>query len=248
TLRACLDRIGGGVEITTESRVPKGSGLGTSSILGACLIAALRRACGLPFPAPVLFEDVLRLEQMLTTGGGWQDQVGGVVPGVKLVTSRPGVPQRLTVEPVPLPPAVSGELHARLVLVYVGHRRLAKNILRIVMGRYLARDPEVVHILGRIQEIAREMRADLMAGDLDRFGARMREHWELNKRLDPNSTNRHVEAVLSAAEPFAAGFKMVGAGGGGFAEIVARSPEDAARIAEATTRAGGVVYPWSLAT
>ncbi|MBI5397015.1 MAG: hypothetical protein HZA91_17090 [Verrucomicrobia bacterium] len=247
SLEQCLKRFGGGVEVVTESRVPKGSGLGTSSILGACLVAALSRLCGQDARPATLFEKVLHLEQMLTTGGGWQDQVGGLVPGIKLISSRPGVPQRLKVEPVALPPAVAKELQRRLVLVYVGHRRLAKNILRSVMGGWLAREPDVVWILGRIQEIAREMRAALLAGDLDWFGALMREHWELNKRLDPNSSNRHVEAVLSAAAPLASGFKMVGAGGGGFAEIVARGPREAVKLARAVAAAGGRMYPWSLA-
>ncbi|MFA6562659.1 MAG: L-fucokinase [Verrucomicrobiia bacterium] len=248
SLEQCLRRFGGGVEVVTESRVPKGSGLGTSSILGACLVAALSRLCGQDARPATLFERVLHLEQMLTTGGGWQDQVGGLVPGVKLISSRPGVPQRLKVEPVALPAALVKELQRRLVLVYVGHRRLAKNILRSVMGGWLAREPEVVWILGRIQEIAGEMRAALLAGDLDWFGALMREHWELNKRLDPNSTNRHVEAVLSAAAPLASGFKMVGAGGGGFAEIVARGPGEAGRIERAVVAAGGRIYRWAMAT
>ncbi len=248
SLQGCLRRFGGGVEVVTESRVPKGSGLGTSSILGACLVAALSRLCGQDARPATLFEKVLHLEQMLTTGGGWQDQVGGLVPGVKLISSRPGVPQRLKVDPVPLRAAVVNELQRRLVLVYVGHRRLAKNILRSVMGGWLAREPDVVWILERIQEIAREMRAALLAGDLDWFGALMREHWELNKRLDPNSTNRHVEAVLSAAAPLASGFKMVGAGGGGFAEIVARGPREAGRIRQAVVAAGGRVYRWTMAS
>ena len=247
SLGTCLRRFGGGVEITTESRVPKGSGLGTSSILGACLVSALCRMTGTPASPEVVFEKVLHLEQMLTTGGGWQDQVGGLVPGVKLISSRPGIPQRLTVEPVALPPAVEDELHRRLVLVYVGHRRLAKNILRIVMGRYMARDPEVLAILSRIQEIAHAMRVSLLAGKLDEFGGLMREHWELNKRLDPNSTNRHVETVFAAVAPHASGFKMVGAGGGGFAEIVAHDADAAARIPQAVALVGGRVYRWTLA-
>ncbi|MBI5687283.1 MAG: hypothetical protein HZC54_19595 [Verrucomicrobia bacterium] len=247
SLETRLRRFGGGVEVTTESRVPKGSGLGTSSILGACLMAALSRLCGQDARPAALFEKVLHLEQMLTTGGGWQDQVGGLVPGVKLVSSRPGVPQRLKVEPVTLPAAVSEELRRQLVLVYVGHRRLAKNILRTVMGRYLAREPDVVFILRRIQEIAREMRQSLLTGNLDGFGKLMLEHWELNRRLDPNSTNRHVEAVLSAAAPWASGFKMVGAGGGGFAEIVARGPREVGRIERAVVAAGGRVYRWAMA-
>jgi galactokinase/mevalonate kinase-like predicted kinase len=248
SLETCLRRFGCGVEITTESRVPKGSGLGTSSILGACLVLALCRLCGQDARPVTLFEKVLHLEQMLTTGGGWQDQVGGLVPGIKLITSGPGVPQRLKVEPVKLPAAVSESLHQRLVLVYVGHRRLAKNILRTVMGRYLAREADVVFILRRIQEVAREMRRSLLVGDLDGFGKLMLEHWELNKRLDPNSTNRHVEVVLAAAAPWASGYKMVGAGGGGFAEIIARGPREARRIERDVVAAGGQAYRWALAT
>lgn len=247
SLRASLARFGGGVEVITESRVPNGSGLGTSSILGACLVAALRQLRGLPAPPDALFADVLALEQILTTGGGWQDQVGGILPGIKLVTSGPGVPQKLSAERVLPDDATLRALHERLVLVYVGHRRLAKNILRTIMARYLARDEDVVRILARIQEIALAMRDALLAGDLDAFGTLMQEHWELNKRLDPNSTNRHVEAVLAAAAPHAAGFKMVGAGGGGFAEILARDAGAAPHIGAAVAPAGGQVYPWSLA-
>lgn len=246
-LRSHLEQLGGGIEVVTESAVPKGSGLGTSSILGACLLSALCKLSGVRTSPPMLFEQVLQLEQMLTTGGGWQDQVGGLAPGIKLVTSPPGIPQRLRVEPVRLPRSVLAALEQRLVLVYVGRRRLAKNILRTVMGRYLAREPDVMFILGRIQDIAREMRAALTGGDLDKFGALMREHWDLNKRLDPNSTNAAVERVFSAALPFASGFKMVGAGGGGFAEIVARTARDARAMARAMPAAGGRVYPWSLA-
>ncbi len=34
---------------------------------------------------------MLQLEQELTTGGGWQDQIGGVVAGVKMITAEPGL-------------------------------------------------------------------------------------------------------------------------------------------------------------
>eukprot|EP00965_Chrysotila_dentata_P036780 1223934-Pleurochrysis_carterae.AAC.3 len=32
------------------------------------------------------------VEQMLTTGGGWQDQVGGIVPGIKRCSSAAKLP------------------------------------------------------------------------------------------------------------------------------------------------------------
>jgi len=39
---------------------------------------------------------VLYLEQVLTTGGGWQDQVGGLLPGAKLSTSQKGLPLKVS--------------------------------------------------------------------------------------------------------------------------------------------------------
>jgi len=53
--------------------------------------------------------------------------VGGIVPGIKLITSGPGVPQQLSVAPLALGPEALEELHRRLVLVYVGYRRLART-------------------------------------------------------------------------------------------------------------------------
>ena len=100
---------GGGIELTTLAAVPKGSGLGTSSIMGAVLVAVIRRMIGDHPSDRDLFHAVLKLEQELTTGGGWQDQIGGVVPGVKVITAGPGLvpdpkikavsPDRLTEKP-----------------------------------------------------------------------------------------------------------------------------------------------------
>src|SRR5690606_21178654 len=68
-----------GMRVVTECRVPKGSGLGTSSILAATLLAALHAARGRRARTTELIEQTLLLEQRLSTGGGWQDQVGGIV-------------------------------------------------------------------------------------------------------------------------------------------------------------------------
>jgi galactokinase/mevalonate kinase-like predicted kinase len=75
TAHAQLAAYGGGFELLTWSRLPTGSGLGTSSILAGAVMAALWRACGRSFTKSDVTHAVLHLEQMLTTGGGWQDQV-----------------------------------------------------------------------------------------------------------------------------------------------------------------------------
>jgi len=94
-----------GLYLRTQTSIPRGSGLGTSSILAGAVLACLARLCGVELSQEQLFDEVLYLEQMLTTGGGWQDQVGGLVGGIKLITTEPGLPQRPRIEPAALSPS-----------------------------------------------------------------------------------------------------------------------------------------------
>src|SRR5437588_8228455 len=136
-VRKHLASAGAGLHLVTESRVPKGSGLGTSSILAAALLAALHKLRGRQPSHVELIEQTLLLEQRLSTGGGWQDQVGGIVGGVKSTVSAPGIPQRPVIEPLALSDATYQALEERLVVYYSGQQRLARDILRRVMGRWL---------------------------------------------------------------------------------------------------------------
>ncbi|KAG7256593.1 hypothetical protein CRUP_024425 [Coryphaenoides rupestris] len=90
-----MARWGGGVELHSWSLLPHGSGLGTSSILAGALLAAVYQTTGRSYDPEALIHAVLHLEQLLTTGGGWQDQVGGLVGGVKVGRSRASLPLRV---------------------------------------------------------------------------------------------------------------------------------------------------------
>ena len=46
---------------------------GTSSILAATLVACIGRTMGVSYDLDMLVHAVVMVEQMLTTGGGWQD-------------------------------------------------------------------------------------------------------------------------------------------------------------------------------
>jgi len=215
-------RPSGGVRLSTQTTIPRGSGLGTSSILAGAVLICLARLQGVDLAQVRLFDEVLCLEQMLTTGGGWQDQVGGLVGGIKLVTTEPGLPQKIQVEPVCMSASTKTELADRLMLVYTGQQRLAKNLLRAVMGRWMARDPEMTWIQQEIARLAVAMRNALTTGDLGQFGTLLGEHWALNKRMDPGCTNPFIDDLFELMEPYIDGGKLAGAGGGGFAMVIAR--------------------------
>lgn len=219
-----LDRFGGGVELTTLAAIPSGSGLGTSSIMGAVLMSVIARIKGRPLSHRDLFHAVLQLEQELTTGGGWQDQIGGTLPDIKVITSQPGLVPDPQIQAVPadvLDPAVNG---GQTLLYYTGMRRLAKNILRSIVGKYLDRNHRTLDTLAKLHAYP-PLAADAMrCKDTARFGRMIDLAWRLNKQLDPDSSNPKVEEIFARFEPYMLGAKLLGAGGGGFLLVVCKSP------------------------
>jgi fucokinase len=222
-VRDLCQQLSGGLKLITQTTIPRGSGLGTSSIMAGAVLQCLSQLIGSETTPAQLFDEVLCLEQMLTTGGGWQDQVGGLWGGIKLINTAPGLPQQIQVETIKLSPETRVELASRLVLVYTGRQRLAKNLLRSVMGRWMARDPEMVWIQQEIARLAVAMRDALLANDVSHFGELLSEHWVINKRMDSGCTNDFIDHLFGVMSPHIDGAKLAGAGGGGFAIVVARS-------------------------
>ncbi|NQU75054.1 MAG: hypothetical protein HQ546_01925, partial [Planctomycetes bacterium] len=233
SLAQMLERFGGGLELTTLAAIPKGSGLGTSSIVGAVVLATLNRVMGRSLTQAELFHGVLRLEQELTTGGGWQDQIGGVVSGVKIITTEPGLVPNPSIQYLPsdvFDPITNG---GSTLLYYTGITRLAKNILQQVVGRYLDRNRATMATLRQIHALPARVADALGRKDLRAFGELVETAWELNKQLDPGSTNDQVETLLTRISSHVYGAKLLGAGGGGFLLMVCKSTEDARAVREA---------------
>ncbi|KAH7862406.1 hypothetical protein Vadar_004424 [Vaccinium darrowii] len=109
-----------GLKIRTWANVPRGSGLGTSSILAAAVVKGLLQITDGDESNQNVARLVLVLEQLMGTGGGWQDQIGGLYPGIKFTTSFPGVPLRLQVVPLLASPQLVRELQQRLLVVFTG--------------------------------------------------------------------------------------------------------------------------------
>jgi fucokinase len=235
-LAAALEALGGGLEVRTAANLPLGSGLGTSSILGATVIRALAEMGGITLSDADLLDQVMQLEQHITTGGGWQDQVGGVFPGVKLGMSGPGLRQRIRVEPLGWSREREAEFKDRFILYYTGIQRLAKNLLAQIVRSYLAREVSTVQALHSIKTLATEMAYAMREGEWDYLGRLLDRHWRLNQALDPNTTNAPINGLLRELQPLLAGAKLAGAGGGGFLMLLAKGPEAAQALRARLTR------------
>lgn len=233
SLKEVLERLGGGFVMHSEvTNVPKGSGLGTSSILSAACVKAVFEFMGIGYTEEDLYSHVLAMEQIMSTGGGWQDQVGGVTPGLKYITSMPGIDQKLKVVHVEIPEEAKKELDERFCLIYTGQRRLARNLLRDVIGRYVGNEPDSVFALEEIQKVAALMRFELERGNVDGFAKLLDYHWELSKKVDAGSSNTLIEQIFSSIEEMIDGRLVCGAGGGGFLQVVLKKGVTKKQVAE----------------
>ena len=214
-------RLGGGISLSTRVvGIPQGSGLGTSSILSGACVKGLFKFLGRETSEEEIYDIVLNMEQIMSTGGGWQDQVGGLSPGIKFITSMPGIDQKIKVEKVQLSDKMKKELQERFVLVYTGQRRLARNLLRDVVGGYLGGRPESIDALEKMQNLAVLMKFALERENLDAFMDLLNQHWELSKQLDAGSTNTCIEQIFMACEDMIDARFIAGAGGGGFLQMI----------------------------
>ncbi len=112
------------------------------------------------------------------------------------------------------------ELKERFVLIYTGQRRLARNLLREVVGGYIGSNPNSIEVLYEIQRTAVLMKFELEKGNIDGFAKLLEEHWELSKRLDAGSTNTCIDQIFLSCQDLLSARMICGAGGGGFLQAV----------------------------
>lgn len=230
SLRSWLEKLGGGLDLTIFSALPKGSGMGTSSILGAAVLACLDRVLGIAFNAERIIRLTSILEQRMCTGGGWQDQIGGLLPGVKLIETHPGCDQTPICHALPFASDGQTSVKERCLLYFTGQKRMARNILNNVVGRYVSRIGDILEIVDNLKRGAHRMSEALKHGDCDGFLAGINEYWELKKRIDPGSTNAEIEALLERLREGTVAALLPGAGGGGFVFLIAESAATAHRL------------------
>lgn len=230
TLRDQLAAFGGGIEITLLAAIPAGSGLGTSSILAATVLGALNDFCGLGWDKMTLGHRTLILEQLLTTGGGWQDQFGGLLHGVKLLQTEAGFDQTPKVRWLPDTLFTAPEHRACHLLYYTGLTRTAKHILaEIVRGMFLNNTRHLT-LLDEMKAHALDMFDALQRGNLHEYGRLVRTTWVQNKALDVGTEPLAIAQLCAQIDDLCSGYKLPGAGGGGYLYMVAKDPEAAARI------------------
>ncbi len=230
SLRDQLMHMGGGLEITLFSAIPAGSGLGTSSILASTVLGAISDFCALAWDKTEICKRTLILEQLLTTGGGWQDQYGGVIGGVKLLQSTKELAQEPLIRRLPSDLFTDPQYAPCHLLFYTGITRTAKDILAEIVRRMFLNHGEQIGLLREMKNHTMEMYDAIQRDDFVRMGRLVRHTWQQNMTLDHGTNPPGVDAITRLVDDLCLGYKLPGAGGGGYLYMIAKDPEAAGRI------------------
>lgn len=216
-----------GFRLTTEVKgIDKGSGLGTSSILlGGCFIA-LSKMFGINLTQDKLLKMVFVAEQIMKTGGGWQDQAGGLTSGLKAATTVSGIDQELDIKQIPVSPFFDKLFSERIVLLPTGQRHFGRFIVNDVVNRYLDKVPESIEGHLKIRALNDELIKSFDTDDYSLFVQCINKHRALLRMISHKVTNPEIEKLVETCFEKADAVSYLGAGGGGYLLVILNAKTD----------------------
>ena len=94
---------------------------------------------------------------------------------------------------------------------------------------------EHLDILQQMKQHALNLFDAIQLGDFQQYGTLIRKTWQQNKSLDSGTEPVLVAELCKKIDDLCLGYKLPGAGGGGYLYMVAKDPEAASRIREILT-------------
>jgi galactokinase/mevalonate kinase-like predicted kinase len=203
----------------------------------------------------IILNRTLKLEQMFAAGGGWQDQIGGMIGGVKYIESQPCDESKFVVDLDinHLDPFLflNNESQKCFTLYYTGITRLAKSILKNVVSRVVNEEKEYLDIHDNIKHLAERARSAISKRNITDLGNTIKESWDANKNIHDSTSNEYIDNLLKKLKPYYIGAKLLGAGGGGYCLFVSESPEQAQKLRKKInelSKGTSRIVEWSLNT
>lgn len=209
-------QIPGGVEITTIADIPSsGTGLGSSSTFTVGLLHALNEYRGQAIGADALAQGACHIEiDLCSEPIGKQDQYAAAFGGMNFIEF--GADESVIVTPISASTKTMQDLQAHLLVLYTGKTRSASALLQ-EQSIELGRDLHKQQSMHRMVQLARVLKDELCANQIDALGEILHEGWMLKKSLVQGISAHEIDLWYDAARSAGAlGGKILGAGAGGF--------------------------------
>ena len=200
-----------GFHLITHSEAPAGAGISGSSALAIALIGALNRLAGDRYDEGSFIGIAANIETtVIKVPAGIQDYYPALYGSASCIHLRADGVEREYL------PIEEDEINRRFLICYTGQPRMSGINNWEMFKRHINGDAEVFEIFERIRDAAEQMRDALLANDWDAVREIMRAAYPNRKRLAPNITTPHMDAIVEKALANGAeAAKVCGAGGGG---------------------------------
>ena len=123
------------------------------------------------------------------------------------------------------------------LLYYTGITRTAKTILAEIVRRMFLNHGGELRQLRAMKAHAMDMYEAIQRQDFQEMGRLIRRTWQQNQLIDSGTNPDSVRRITDLVDDLCLGYKLPGAGGGGYLYMVAKDPEAAARIKQVINEA-----------
>jgi len=223
-----------GIELVSIADVPANCGLGTSSTFTVALLNSLHQFKREYIGLRELAEEACTLEiDRLGHPIGKQDQYASAFGEINAYWfEKDGC---VRIEPVRISSEKIHELERNILLFYVGNERSADEILSVQDKKTSTGDQKTIESLHKIKEIGLETKKAFEAGQIDKFGEFLHDHWLTKRKLSDKISDSRIEEIYETGRKNGAiGGKIIGAGGGGF--MMFYCPGSTTRLIEAMAK------------
>ena len=206
----------GSLEIVSMADIPGGTGLGSSSTYLVSLLTALYELKREKVPVQALAEQACHIEMDLAGHPvGKQDHYLAAFGGFTCLDIKED--GRVNVSPLDISITTVEDFRSNVLLFYTGILRSSSDILKAQKEDTKNNNSTVVDSLHLTKELGYRIKETLEAGDVEKFGELLHEHWENKKRRSGKISNPDIDRWYELARQHGAiGGKIMGAGGGGF--------------------------------
>lgn len=234
----------GGLNITTNTVIPRGSGLGTSSSLLVALSSALCKYNNIRLSPDALVDRIAELEaQAIGVPTGKQDYYAAIHGGVNAVHFDIAEKR---VEPLVDQAEFLQSLEEHCLLTFTGESHQSAIANWNMLKAYVENSGDNRTRMNTIKKIALQMRQALLDHDLRAVARLLGKEWEQRKGLAKGVATPQTDALIAAAQGAGAyASKICGAGGGG-CMITIVPPKRRAAVSAALERAGAKVLPFGI--
>ncbi|MFH1454523.1 MAG: hypothetical protein ABIH00_11190 [Armatimonadota bacterium] len=233
-----------GMDITTKSVVPNGSGLGASSSILMALSSALNMIVQKTTDNNDIINWGANLEaQTIAVPTGKQDYYAAIYGGINVIWFDVS---GIRLEPVTLSKDNLKLLKESLILSYTGISHFSGNHNWDMMKLYIDKNKKTHESMKRIKDISFKMRDALICFDIEKIAYVLNLEWQNRKNLAKGITNRRIDMLMQKAHKAGAmASKICGAGGGGCMISVA-DPYKRAEVIDALEENGAKVMDFNI--